>query len=250
MIDTHAHICDDRFDGDRTATLARATEAGVEAIIAVSETLVDAQRNLELAERFPQLRLACGLYPGYADLDAAEAMIPFMRAHADRWVAVGEVGLDYALAREPEQRAVQAEVLRRFALLAHEFNIPLNVHSRSAGRDVIEKLLGWGAVRVQMHAYHGPHKPALKAVEAGYFFSIPPSVMRSGQMRELVAKLPLSCLLLESDSPVLGPEAEVRNEPGNIARSVPVIAEVKGVSEAEVLEKVRENTIKLYGDVF
>ncbi|MEG3641302.1 TatD family hydrolase [Magnetococcus sp. PR-3] len=246
LIDTHAHLCDDRFDADREAVLARATEAGLSTIVAVSETLADAQRNLELCATYPLLQPACGLYPDHADLDQADQMITFMTEHQSRWVAIGEVGLDYMLAKEEPQRAIQREVLVRFAQLAKAWDLPLNCHSRSAGKPVIELLLEQDAKKVQMHAYHGPHKPALKAVEAGWYFSIPPSVVRSGQMRELVAKLPLSCLLLESDSPVLGPEPDQRNEPANIAQSLPVIAEVKGISQAQLREVVWENTQKLY----
>ena len=125
----------------------------------------------------------------------------------------------------------------------------MNVHSRSAGRQAVALLLECGALKVQLHAFDGKASAALPAVEAGYFFSIPPSIVRSRQKQKLVKRLPLSCLLVETDSPVLGPSPNERNEPANIMISIKAIAELKAVDEAEVIEAVTENTKKLYGDI-
>ena len=90
----------------------------------------------------------------------------------------------------------------------------------------------------------------MPAVEAGYFFSIPPSIVRSRQKQRLVKKLPLANLLIETDSPVLGPEPQDRNEPANAVISVKAIADLKGVREVEVIESIAENTRRLYGEGF
>jgi TatD DNase family protein len=86
-------------------------------------------------------------------------------------------------------------------------------------------------------------------VEAGYFFSIPPSVVRSAQKQKLVRRLPLSCLLLESDSPVLGPDPKARNEPCNVRIALRAVSEIKGLREDEVVEAIGENTRRLYGEL-
>ena len=94
LTDTHCHICDAGFDGDREAVLARAAAAGIGAVIAVGEDMADAEKNLALIREFPILRLAAGLYPTHLDPAAADQMVAFIRAHRSDMAAIGEVGLD------------------------------------------------------------------------------------------------------------------------------------------------------------
>ena len=247
LVDTHAHICDPGFDKDRAEVLERARKAGVGAIIAVGENLADAHKNLELAKTYPLLKPAAGLYPTHLDLNQAHEMADFIRQKRSHLAAIGEIGLDYWVVKETADRELQKEILKLFIELSKELNLPLNIHSRSAGRHAIALLLENTADRVQMHAYDGKAGAALPAVEAGYFFSIPPSVARSRQKQKLVKKLPLACLLIETDSPVLGPSPNERNEPANLSLSIKAIAELKDISEAEVIAVVSDNTEKLYG---
>jgi TatD DNase family protein len=250
LVDTHTHLCDAVFDKDRDEVLERARNAGVGAIILVSENISDAKKNLDLASKYPMLRPAAGHYPGILDKLQAEDMEAFIRKRHDQWVAVGEVGLDHWVAKTESERAVQTEIFKTFIHLSKELELPLNVHSRSAGRHAVSMLMACGATKVQLHAFDGKASAAMPAVEAGYFFSIPPSIVRSRQKQKLVKQLPLSCLLVETDSPVLGPLPDTRNEPANILMSIQAVAELKKVSEAEVIEAVLENTEKLYGNLF
>jgi len=247
LVDAHAHICDSGFDEDRAEVLERARRSGVAAIIAVGENLSDARKNIELARKYPVLKPAAGLYPADSDLNRADEMADFIRHNRSILAAIGEVGLDYWVAKEDTEKARQREVLKIFIELSKELNLPLNVHSRSAGHHAIALLLEKNAVRVQMHAFDGKASAALPAVEAGYFFSIPPSVVRSRQKQKLVKQLPLSCLLIETDSPVLGPTPDERNEPANIWHSIKAIAALKDIPEEEIIATIAENTERLYG---
>ena len=249
LVDTHAHICDPVFDEDRSEVLERACKSGIIAVIAVGENLFDARKNIELAARHPLLRPAAGLYPAILDRTKAEEMQGFIRKERARLVAVGEVGLDFWIVKEDADKELQKEIFKSFISLANELDLPLNVHSRSAGRHAVALLLECNAVKVQMHAFDGKASATLPALEAGYFFSIPPSVVRSRQKQKLVKKIPLSQLLVETDSPVLGPNRNRRNEPINISISIRAIAELKNISEQEVIETVSENTQKLYGNM-
>lgn len=250
LVDTHAHLCDTVFDPDRESVLQRAQKAGISTILSVSENLSDAEKNLHLAARYPMIRAAAGLYPTNLDLDLATEMCAFIRRHRNELVSIGEVGLDYWIIKDEAQREMQREIFRRFIDLGKELSLPLNVHSRSAGRHTVAMLLELSAAGVQMHAFDGKASAALPAVEAGYFFSIPPSIVRSEQKRKLVRKLPLSSLLVETDSPVLGPVPRERNEPANAPIAVKTIAEIKGITETQVVEGIQENIRRLYGNSF
>jgi TatD DNase family protein len=247
LIDCHAHLGDVVFDDDRAEVLDRARAAGVGTIVTVGETLDDARRVLELSKRHAELRPAAGLYPTHLDLEQAERLEGWIREHRSRLVAVGEVGLDYWKVKEESERELQRAIFTRFVKLSLALDLPLNIHSRSAGRHVIALLLELGARRVQLHAFDGKPGSALPAVEAGYYFSVPPSVVRSRQKQKLVRRLPLSCLLLESDSPVLSPEPGTRNEPANLGVALDTIAEIKELGRDEVAETVTANTHRLYG---
>ena len=247
LVDAHAHICDPVFDQNRGEVLTRARLAGVQAIIAVGEDLADARKNLDLAKIHPILRPAAGLYPTHLDLQQADSVIEFIRGHRSCLAAIGEVGLDYWIVKEEAQKELQREILKRFIRLSNELDLPLNIHSRSAGRHAVALLLESSARRVQMHAFDGKSGAAMPAAEAGYFFSIPPSVTRSRQKQKLVKALPLTCLLVETDSPVLGPDPGKRNEPANLLLAVKAIAQLKDIAEDTVMAAVADNTARLYG---
>ena len=249
LVDAHAHICEPDFDRDRVEVLERARKAGIGAIIAVGEDLCDARKNVQLAAAYPMLKAAAGLYPTILDPDQADAMVGFVVQHRLHLIAIGEVGLDYRAVTEDSQKALQREIFKRFIELSLALDLPLNIHSRSAGRHAIALLLENNAVRVQMHAFDGKAAAAFAAVEAGYFFSIPPSVIRSRQKQKLVKQLPLACLLVETDSPVLGPDPTARNEPSNIFIAVEAIAQIKSIPVEVVVETVAENTNRLYGEL-
>jgi TatD DNase family protein len=247
LVDTHAHLSDTSFDGDLVAVLARARGAGVSSIVAVGETLEDGKKNLALAGKYPQVLPAAGLYPTHLDVSAAQEMVRFIEREQDRLVAIGEVGLDFWAVKDEPEKEVQRDIFILFIALGKKLGLPLNVHSRSAGRHVVRLLLEMDAAKVQLHAFDGKASTAFPAVEAGYFFSIPPSILRSRQKQKLVKQLPLSSLLLETDSPVLGPAPGERNEPANAVLSLGAIAEIKDVSREEIMEAVTENTRRLYG---
>jgi len=254
LVDAHAHLGAAEFDADRIAVLERARAAGVKAVVTVGETLEDAEKNLRLAadgaetaELLAMIRPTAGLYPTILDRAQAQAVTALVRRERHRLIAIGEVGLDHWKVQDPAEQEIQREIFLGFVRLAAETGLPLNVHSRSAGKATIDLLLAAGAARVLLHAFDGRAATALQAVEAGYFFSVPPSIVRSPQKQKLVRRLPLERLLVETDSPVLGPEPGSRNEPANVAVSVGAIASIKGVSEDEVVDAIEENQRRLFG---
>ena len=250
LIDAHAHMSDRAFATDLETVLQAAAEAGVVGIVTVSENLEDAHKVVELAEKFPLLKPCAGLYPDTLDLEAAEAMVAFIRAHEDRVVGIGEVGLDHWVVKEAKEWEIQEQILAKFVALSEELNLPLNIHSRSAGGHTVRFLRQHGARKVLLHAFDGKASAALEGIEAGYYVSIPPSVVRSRQKQKLLEHLPLDRLILETDSPVLGPDPAARNEPRNVLVSCQAIAAAKGVSIEEVARVTTENARRLFPKAF
>ena len=250
LFDAHAHLYASAFADDLDDVLVRAAGRGVQAVLCVSETLGEAKRVMELADRYPLIKPCAGLYPTILNRDAAAEMLGFIRQHQDRLVAIGEVGLDYWKVQDAADREVQRDILAQHVALSCELDLPLNVHSRSAGRHAIAWLQEHGARHVLLHAFDGKAATARAGVEAGYYFSIPPSVVRSPQKQKLVRHLPLERLLLESDAPVLGPEKDVRNEPYNVWVSCQHIAALKGVPVAEVARATTANAKRLFPRAF
>ena len=251
LVDAHCHLHEEAFDADREAVIERARRAGVVAMLTSSLNLAEAEKALELARAHEGVVFAClGFDPTLEDERELAAVMEFVRQHADEEavVAVGEVGLDYYWVREQAAREAQVERFRVWIRLAEELGLPLVVHSRSAGKYVIQVLLQEGYDRVLMHAFDGGVGWALKgAQEGGFYFSIPTSVVRSRQKQKLAKRLPLEHLLVETDAPVLAPVRGERNEPANLPVAVEAVAELKGLSVEEVAEATYENAKELFG---
>ncbi len=250
LVDVHAHLAGETFARDLPEVLERARGQGVETILAVSESLADAEETLELSSQYPMIRACAGLHPALADPEEGERMLAFIRENRDRLAAIGEVGLDYWLAQDGARREAQRRILARHVALARELDLPLNVHSRSAGRHAIALLRELEAPRVLLHAFDGRASAAAAGLEAGYFFSIPPSVVRSPQKQKLLRHLPLERILLESDSPVLGPERDERNEPRNVWVACVEVARINSIPAEEVARVTTANARTLFPKAF
>lgn len=247
IIDVHCHLTSSDFATDLDAVLERAAAAGVGDMVCVGETAADNTAVLALAARHDAVHAALGHYPAHLDEDMAATTEALIRAHRDDIVAIGEIGIDHWIAKEADERARQHAHFLRFVRLGIELDLPLSVHSRSAGHHALELLREARARRVCLHAFDGKARYGAEAAEAGYFLSIPPSVVRSEQKRKLVRAVPIEHLLIETDAPVLGPDRDARNEPANAARVVETIAELKGMGTDEVRAICHANTLRLFG---
>jgi len=130
--------------------------------------------------------------------------------------------------------------------LAIELDLPMVVHSRSVGRITLNLLGEQHARKVVMHAFDGRSSAAIEGARRGYFFSIPPSIVRSQQKRKLARSLPLESLLLETDSPVLSPIPGQRNEPCNVLVSAEEISKIKQIPVEKVIDITTNNARSLF----
>ena len=242
LIDVHCHLTAPEFEGRGKEIIEKSVEAGVKAIITSGLGYEDGLKALQISDYrivYPSLGMSPYMLEGY------EQVMESIRMESKRIVAIGEVGLDYWHAKDDEGRDRQKRVFREFIELSKELDLPLVIHSRSAGKYALEILFEMKAERVIMHAFDGAAKYAVRAVEKGYMFSIPPSIARSQQKRNLVKRIPLENLLLESDSPVLSPIAGQINYPWNIIVSAEWIGRIKGTSVEKVIEITGRNAVEL-----
>jgi TatD DNase family protein len=270
MIDVHAHMYDEDFANDLDKVLERAVEAKITQIIVVSEDLDTAHTVLKMCSNNSLLRPAIGLHPCSVNPELVdeqvEQIIDLIDKHSTTISCIGEVGLDFSPNiikdtlkemnlenyTQDQVKHAQRKALTAFAQASIKHDLALNVHSRSAGRPTIQLLKECGAKKVLLHCFDGSIKVAKQGVECGYYFSVPANVVRSEQMQELVKALPMSNLMLETDSPALQPvidttlSKQARNEPANIKLSVDKIAQIKGISAEEVIKITSENAHKLF----
>uniref|UniRef100_A0A3P9K578 TatD DNase domain containing 3 n=1 Tax=Oryzias latipes TaxID=8090 RepID=A0A3P9K578_ORYLA len=257
-VDCHCHISARDFDEDIEEVIENAKKAGLLAVLAVAEHVGEFDKIIELSQRFPGFIFpALGVHPVQAvsaqqqrgaSMQDLAAALPVIENYKDQLVAIGEVGLDFTprFVSGESDKDVQRKVLVQQAQLAKRLDLPLNIHSRSAGRPTIQLLKEEGVEKALLHAFDGRPSVAMEGVKAGFFFSIPPSIVRSEQKQKLVKQLPLENICLETDSPALGPEKQVRNEPRNIRISAEYVSQVKGVSLQKVMEVTTQNALRLF----
>ncbi|MEM0440830.1 MAG: TatD family hydrolase [Candidatus Caldarchaeum sp.] len=242
MIDVHCHLTEEPLYTNLSQVLEESRKENVRAIITSGIGYEDCVKVLNIIDGI-YVYASLGIEP--YELEGYEKVIYLIEENVKRIIAVGEVGLDYYWGKK-ETREFQKKVFREFIELAKSHDLPIVVHSRSAGRYAIDVLIEAGAEKVVMHAFDGSASEAVRGASKGFHFSLPPSVVRSDQKQKMVKRLSLENLLLESDAPVLGPERGVVNKPANIKISAETIARIKNISFDKVVEVTSENAKALF----
>jgi TatD DNase family protein len=241
LVDTHAHLHDPAFDGDRAAVLARARAAGVGAVVTIGTDVATSEAAVAMAGADPALYAAVGIHPHEAQTADAAALDRLAAlARAPRVVAIGEVGLDYyrALAPRASQRAALAAQLG----LARAAGKPVLLHCRDAHADLLDICAAEGVAEVGgiLHCFSGDLAVARRGLALGLLVSIagPVTYPNARRLGEVVRALPLDVLVLETDCPYLPPQPwrGQRNEPAYLAATAARVAELHGVPVARVIE--------------
>lgn len=253
LIDSHAHIQGAEYAEDREAVIARAAEAGVEKIIAVGGA-GDMSSNtaaITLADEFAHIYASVGMHPHDAKDVGEEAFSELGElARRPKVVAIGETGLDYYYDYSP--RALQRRVFSRFIALARETRLPLIVHERDAAADAAQLLRseGGGELRGVIHCFTGDYAAAAAYLDLGFYVSFTGIITfkNAASLREVVQKVPLERMLVETDSPYLTPVPYRgrRNEPAYVRFVAEMVAAVKGISLTEVATMTTRNAEDLF----
>ena len=247
MIDTHAHLS--RWDVYNHADelISEARREGLLAIINVTMRFNEIDNALSLVNKYGGfVYTALGYDYGGFDIKEVQEIIKVINEKRDLIVGIGEVGLDYSIVRDRMLREISRHIFTKWILLARDLDLPLIIHSRDAEDDVIKLLSRYGPVKCVMHAFNGSKEQAMKLLELGCYFSIPPTITRSRQKRDLASILPLNRILLESDTPELGPSPGEESRPAHIKVTLMELSKILNMNPIELGNIITENTLSVF----
>lgn len=255
ICDTHSHIFDEAFDADRDAVVARFVESGGKSIILPAIDSASHERLLQTLEQYPQVcRGAIGVHPTSLSAENLEEELACVRRYLDcgvKWVAIGEIGLDFYWSTD--YVAEQMVALRAQLELALERNLPVIIHTRNAWSemtDLIEEYSGQG-LRGVMHAFCGSLEQYERVRRAGEFvFGIGGVVTyKNGGVAEVVREMSLDDLVIETDAPYLTPVPYrgKRNESAYVVHTARRIADLLQCSIEQVFDATYDNAKRIFG---
>ena len=258
LIDSHAHLHDRAFDGDRAAVLARARAAGLTAIVTVGTDLAESEAAAALARAEPDVFAAVGFHPHDAkDWDAAGRSRIAALAVEESVVAIGEIGLDFY--RDLSPRADQERAFRDQLSLADDLGLPVVIHSRDAHEATVAVLSEWAAARERpsgaplgvIHCFSGDAALARRYAGLGFAISFagPVTYPKNDVLRAAAAAVPPGWIVVETDCPYLSPQSRRgrRNEPAQVAETAACIAALRGQTPSAFAAETSETARRVFG---
>ncbi|UMM20877.1 hypothetical protein L5515_015975 [Caenorhabditis briggsae] len=241
MIDVHCHLVDNKFKENLDDVISHAQSSGVVKLINVPEFESQFESSIEITKKWKGVvYTGIGIHPiqkrgKSAQMKHISKMEQFFVEHERDIICVADL--------EEQERVFKWQID-----LAKHFEKPLNVHSRSAARRTIEVLTECHVApdRVILHAFDGGLEDAKMGSEAGYLFSVPPSFVRSEKVAEVFNSIPIDQILLETDSPALGPEQGVKNVPSNLIISAEWISKIKDIPVEDVVRATSANANRVF----
>lgn len=252
FIDTHCHFDFPPFTGDERASLQRACAAGIEKIIVPATEAANFARVLALAERFVPLYAALGLHPIVIEQHADDGLERLQQVLDDRpakVVAVGEIGLD--LFRDDPRFDRQEQILEAQLKLAKCYDLPVILHSRRTHDKLAMHLKRQNLPRTGVvHGFAGSFQQAERFVQLGYRIGVGGTITypRASKTRDVIAQLPLTALLLETDAPDMplnGFQGQP-NRPEQAAKVFDALCELRPEPADVIADALYRNTTALF----
>jgi TatD DNase family protein len=243
LFDVHAHLefnemyktpIDDIMKQCKKNKMGKVVSAGID--------LASNRFSLELSQKYPNLVLCgLGLHPETVaqDLSEAKKCYQFIKENIKNAKAISEIGLDGKYPSMSRQKEYFIDLIKQ----GIKNRLPLIIHTRKAEKEVIEIIEEHikGKHPIILHCFSGKKSLIQRGIDNGWYFSIPPNVVRSQHFQMLVQLCPLRQLLTETDSPFLAPFSGEVNYPWNVSYSIKKIAEIKGLDEKEAENIIQMN---------
>ena len=262
MIDVHCHLNFHSFEKDYDQVIKSAFEAGVTKIINVGTKIDSSQLAVELAQKYDNLYAIVGVHPHHADkpeqgwLEELEKL-----AKKPKVVGIGEIGMDYFSYKSNDivDPKLQKEVFIKQIELSHKLKLPLQIHNRQAGKDIIDILIKYKSCLLNppgmFHCMSGNLDFLKKVLDLGFYVGFDGNITYNGlapgedtDLKDLVKYTPIDRIVIETDSPFLTPVPKrgSRNMPEYVIITAKFIAILKGLTFEEFEVKTTENAIKLF----
>lgn len=256
LVDTHCHLNMKAFAPDLKQVIQRAQAAGVAYILVPGFDMESNRQALRLAKENPMIYAAIGVHPHHAaDWSPPLEKELISLAKSPKVVAIGEIGLDFY--RDLSPRDLQRKAFHSQLEIASRLNLPVLIHNRQATNDIIEIIRSWSnnAGGAQhwgvLHAYSGDLQSAKYAMDLGFFLGVAGSItfQNAKSAREMLAQLPLSHLMIETDAPYLTPHPYrgKRNEPGHVAIIARQLSQIFHCDYDQVAQQTTQNALRLFG---
>lgn len=254
FVDSHCHLDDRQFEGDRDETIARARAAGLKYMLSIGtgDGPPDLEAAVRVADRFPFVYATVGVHPndvGKINLNTFENLAELLKHPKVK--AVGEIGLDY---HWDTPREIQTPAFIRQMQIAAGANMPIVIHTRDAWRETLDLLrehwvpTGLGCV---MHCFTGDAAQARECLDLGFSlaFGGVTTYPKAPEVRESARITPTDRLMLETDCPYLAPlpYRGKRNEPAYVVQTAKLMAEIRGVPVEQLARDTTANFERFFG---
>ncbi|MCL4354948.1 TatD family hydrolase [Patescibacteria group bacterium] len=256
MVDAHCHLNFHAYKHDVDEVIERAKKDKIE-IINVGTTLSSSITAIELAKKYPGLYATVGIHPHHADKleEVWEEKVEKLAKHP-KVIAIGETGIDYFHyeSNGVTEHNLQKKLFAKQINIAHKLDLPLMVHNRQAGKDILEVLNENRSLLKNppglFHCFSGDIEFLKKVLDLGFYIGFDGNITYPGiakgettSLADLVKHTPIDRIMTETDSPFLTPipYRGSRNEPSYVIIVAEFIAKIKGLTKEEVIEKTTSN---------
>lgn len=244
MIDTHAHILKEYYE-DIESLIKELKSNNIKYVINNSTNYNDAKEIIDSSKKYNNFLLpAIGIHPEFADQDDINKIEELI--NNNKIVAIGEIGLDYHWRKDNKDQ--QKQLFIKQLELSKKYNLPVIIHTRDSIQDCLD-IIKESNVRGVMHCYSGSYEMAKEFIKYGFKLGIGGVLtFKNSKLYEVIEKISLDDIVLETDSPYLSPEPlrGSKNKPSNVYFVAKKIAEIKNISIEEVIEKTTKNACNIF----
>lgn len=250
LIDSHAHLDDEKFDLDREYLIENLQKNGIELVVNVGADMESSRASVDLANLYDNIYAVVGVHPHAAKEMTDKSLEEIENLSKNKKVvAIGEIGLDYYYDNSP--RDIQRTCFKEQIRLAKRLDMPIVVHTREADEDTLEILKEESeGLRGIIHCFSSDRAQLEEYLNLGFFIAIggPVTFKKTDELKEVAKVIPIEKLLVETDAPYLAPHPYrgKRNEPIFVKQTANLIAELKGMTIEDLTLQTNKNTKEIF----